>query len=108
MPPMSVDFSRMMGWISVRVTSSYAAVNPACPAPIMIAFPFMKIITSPLTICGAKIRLIYQGWPFGDLVVFDHVTSIVVDHHAFAREIFIDDGRAAMDQVGVPDEYISF
>jgi len=36
--PKSFVFSRMIGFISVLVTSSYAAVRPAGPAPIIIAF----------------------------------------------------------------------
>src|SRR3954468_5096023 len=40
MPPMYVLFSSSMGFTSDRVSSSYAAVKPAGPAPMMIAVLF--------------------------------------------------------------------
>src|SRR5689334_515214 len=51
MPPISPDFSSMMGLISVRFNNSYAAVRPAGPAPIMIAFlPIVSLFFNRKTI----------------------------------------------------------
>ena len=54
MPPISPDFSSMMGMMSVRVNNSYAAVSPAGPAPMMMAFFCMenKVVDAQINSIG--------------------------------------------------------
>jgi hypothetical protein len=49
-----------------------------------------------------------KGRPFGDLMVLYYVPVIVMDNHAFSRTARIIDRHAAMDQVGMPDQQVSF